>query len=134
MSTNFVKDISDMHTKFGVNTTVNKFDKERLTAFLDFRIGCLQEELDELKHAENADDAVDALIDLIVFAVGTLDVYQVDSVKAWQRVYDANIVKEVGIKEGRPNPFGLPDLIKPEGWVAPSHVDNVGLLDIVFAD
>jgi len=57
MSTNFVKDISDMHTKFGVNTTVNKFDKERLTAFLDFRIGCLQEELDELKHAENADDA-----------------------------------------------------------------------------
>lgn len=134
MSTNFVKDISDMHVKFGVNTTVNKFDKERLTAFLDFRIGCLQEELDELKHAATADDAVDALIDLIVFAVGTLDVYQVDSVKAWQRVYDANIVKEVGIKEGRPNPFGLPDLIKPEGWVAPSHVDNVGLLDIVFAD
>lgn len=134
MSTNFVKDISDMHTKFGVNTTVNKFDKERLTAFLDFRIGCLQEELDELKHAKTADDAVDALIDLIVFAVGTLDVYQVDSVKAWQRVYDANIVKEVGIKEGRPNPFGLPDLIKPEGWVAPSHADNIGLLDIVFTD
>jgi hypothetical protein len=123
-----------MHTKFGVNAVVRDFDKEKLTQFLRFRIGCLQEELDELKDAETADDAVDALIDLIVFAIGTLDAYQVDSIKAWGRVYDANIVKEVGIKEGRPNPFGLPDLIKPEGWVAPQHKDNTGLLDIVFAD
>lgn len=134
MSTNWVSDIADMHTKFGVNAVVRDFDKEKLTQFLRFRIGCLQEELDELKDAETADDAVDALIDLIVFAIGTLDAYQVDSIKAWGRVYDANIVKEVGIKEGRPNPFGLPDLIKPEGWVAPQHKDNTGLLDIVFAD
>lgn len=134
MSTNWVSDIADMHTKFGVNAVVRDFDKEKLTKFLQFRIGCLQEELDELKDAETADDAVDALIDLIVFAIGTLDAYQVDSIKAWGRVYDANMAKEVGVKEERPNPFGLPDLIKPEGWVAPQHKDNTGLLDVVFAD
>jgi hypothetical protein len=39
------------------------------------------------------------------------------------------MAKEVGIKEGRPNPLGLPDLIKPAGWVAPDHADNTGLLE-----
>lgn len=128
MSTNWVKDIADMHTKFGVNTVVGDFDKEKLTKFLQFRIGCLQEELDELKDAETADDAVDALIDLIVFAIGTLDAYQVDSIKAWGRVYDANMAKEVGVNPNRFNPFGLPDLLKPADWKAPFHYDNVGLL------
>ena len=40
--------------------------------------------------------------------------------------------KEVGIKASRPNPLGLPDLIKPEGWTAPSHADNTGTLKKVF--
>jgi hypothetical protein len=34
--------------------------------------------------------------------------------------------KEPGIKEGRPNPLGLPDLVKPEFWQAPTHKDNLG--------
>ena len=41
-------------------------------------------------------------------------------------VHDANMVKSPGVKAERPNPFGLPDLIKPEGWVGPSHEDNHG--------
>jgi hypothetical protein len=40
--------------------------------------------------------------------------------------------KEVGIKASRPNPLGLPDLIKPEGWVAPVHSDNVGMLNKIY--
>ena len=61
-----------------------------------------------------------------------LDAYQVDSLEAWNRVLDANMAKEIGIKPSRPNPLGLPDLIKPEGWIAPTHADNVGLLAKVF--
>ena len=80
------------------------------------------------------DDVVDALIDLCVVAIGTLNAFDVDSEKAWAAVYDANIIKNVGIKESRPNPLGLPDLIKPEGWKAPSHADNVGLLSHIFTD
>lgn len=132
MMTNWVKDIAEMHTKFGVNEKIRTFDKEKLSKFLEFRINFLQEELDEMKSAKNADDVVDALIDLCVVAIGTLDAYDVDSYEAWNRVHAANMAKEVGIKASRPNPLGLPDLIKPEGWTSPTHADNVGLLNKVF--
>ena len=130
--TNWVKDIADMHCKFGVNEKVRNFDTEKARAFLEFRIKFLQEELDEMKNAQNADDVVDALIDLCVVAIGTLDAFDIDAHEAWNRVHQANMAKEVGVKASRPNPLGLPDLIKPEGWTAPTHADNVGLLTKVF--
>jgi len=121
-----------MHAKFGVHEAVSKMDANKLAEFLEFRIGCLQEELDELKAAKNGDDAVDALIDLSVFAIGTLDLFGIDADTAWDRVYRANITKEIGIKAARPNPLGLPDLIKPEGWTAPTHKDNTGIFDKIY--
>ena len=144
MSKNWVADMATMHHKFGVNPVVRNFDKEKARAFLEFRIRFLQEELDEMQKALNdydsgtidavsaADDTVDALIDLCVVAIGTLDAYDVNSYTAWDRVYEKNMEKEVGIKASRPNPLGLPDLIKPEGWTAPSHADNIGTLKKVF--
>lgn len=132
MSTNWVKDIGEMHRKYGVNEAIRKMDKEKLAKFLEFRANFLQEELDELKTAKNADDVVDALIDLCVVAIGTLNAFDVDAYEAWDRVHRANMMKEVGIKESRPNPLGLPDLIKPEGWYPPTHVDNVGLLEKIY--
>lgn len=138
VETSWVADIAAMHTKFGVNDVIRNLDKEKLRKFLEFRINFLQEELDEMKKAfaeggENAaDDTVDALIDLCVVAIGTLDAYDVNSYVAWNRVHGKNMEKEPGIKPGRPNPLGLPDLIKPEGWTPPTHTDNVGLLSKVF--
>ena len=144
MSKNWVWDIENMHTKYGVRPVVEKFDKDKMEAFLKFRIDFLQEELDEMRKAvvdrqagkidaaTAADDVVDALIDLCVVAIGTLDAYQVDSHEAWNRVLEANMNKEVGVKSTRPNPLGLPDLIKPEGWTAPTHKDNVGLITKAF--
>lgn len=132
MSQNWVKDMNAMHAKFGVHEAVSKMDANKLAEFLEFRIGCLQEELDELKASKNGDDAVDALIDLSVFAIGTLDLFGIDAEMAWDRVYRANITKEIGIKESRPNPLGLPDLIKPEGWTAPTHKDNTGIFDKIY--
>lgn len=132
MSKDWVKDIADMHTKFGVNEKVRSFDSEKLSKFLEFRIKFLEEELSELKTANSADDVVDALIDLCVVAIGTLDAFDVDSYEAWDRVHAANMAKEVGVKTSRPNPLNLPDLIKPEGWEAPTHVDNVGLIQKIY--
>ena len=132
MSNNWVQDISAMHTKFGVNEAIRKMDEDKLKKFLEFRVNFLQEELDELKTAKNADDVVDALIDLCVVAIGTLDAFEVDANEAWDRVHHCNMRKEVGIKASRPNPLGLPDLVKPEGWYPPTHVDNVGLLDEIY--
>ena len=132
MSINWAHDIMMMHEKYGVFDKVQAFDKEKLNKFLQFRIKFLEEEMNELSTAENADDVVDALIDLCVVAIGTLDLFDVDARLAWDRVHEANMNKLVGIKESRPNPLGLPDLVKPEGWTAPSHKDNVGLLDLLF--
>lgn len=139
--TNWVLDIADMHTKFGVNEVIRNLDADSLRTFLNFRIDFLQEELDEMKDAlsENykkpesrADDIVDALIDLCVVAIGTLNAFDVDSFEAWTRVYKANMAKNPGVNPNRPNPLGLPDMIKPAGWTAPSHADNVGLLNKLF--
>lgn len=132
MSRDWAFDIAMMHEKYGVHPVVEKMDADTLRKFLEFRVRFLDEELTELKTATNADDVVDALIDLCVVAIGTLDGFGVDSHRAWDAVLEANMNKKVGVKESRPNPLGLPDLIKPEGWTAPSHADNEGKLKEIF--
>ena len=126
-------DINKMHKKFGVhrwiNQKVQEGDWDSLNKFLRFRTDFIGEELQETITAINNNDpeeVVDGLIDIIVVALGTLDAFDVDIQKAWDNVHNANISKEPGIKPSRPNPLGLPDLIKPEGWTAPSHKGNVG--------
>jgi predicted HAD superfamily Cof-like phosphohydrolase len=131
MSEDWVRDISGMHRYYGVNEKVNEFDKEKLQQFLNFRMSFLDEELNETKKAvreKNAEEIVDGLIDLCVVAIGTLDSMGIDSYTAWNKVLRANLQKKVGVKPERPNPLGLPDLIKPDGWKAPSHAGNYGLL------
>jgi hypothetical protein len=145
----WVADNYDMHEKFGVHAAVEALDNDKLKKFIEFRLKFLQEELDEAQAAyasllsletlslaseaketeveKCGDEIVDAMIDLCVVAIGTLNAMGVDAYEAWERVHAANMAKEVGIKASRPNPLGLPDLVKPAGWVAPSHLDNLGL-------
>ena len=132
MSTNWVQDIHDMHDKFGVRDWFekNKDNKELMAKYLRFRLKMCMEEMNETIDAavfdKKPEEVVDGLIDLCVFAIGTLDVFGVDASVAWDEVYEANMSKKPGVKPGRPNPFGLPDLIKPSGWTAPSHKSNHG--------
>ena len=127
----WVNDIYMMHNKFGVRDWFeeNKDNKELMRKYLMFRLLMCQEELSETLAAYNNGDSeeiVDGLIDLCVFAIGTLDVFGVDANDAWDRVYSANMSKKPGVKPGRPNPFGLPDLLKPSGWTPPTHDGNHG--------
>jgi predicted HAD superfamily Cof-like phosphohydrolase len=132
MSNDWADDIKNMHLHYNVHQVIDKMDEATLKKFLAFRINFLEEELNELKAAKTAEDAVDALIDLCVVAIGTLDGFAVDSHKAWNEVLRANMNKEVGIKASRPNPLKLPDLIKPEGWKAPNHNGNYGFFRKIF--
>jgi hypothetical protein len=132
MSRDWFKDMQNMHIHYSVPNTVASFDKEKLKTFLKFRVAFLDEELTELKDASDAEDVVDALIDLCVVAIGTLEAFGVDAYAAWDEVLKANMAKQEGIKASRPNPLGLPDLIKPEGWRGPSHAGNHGRLTEVF--
>jgi len=131
MSDNWVNDIEDMHDKFGVHDwfQANRGDKDLMQKYLMFRMLMIGEEYQETLSAINNSDAeevVDGLIDMCVFAIGTLDVMGVDANEAWNKVYNANMAKSPGVKPGRPNRFGLPDLLKPSGWKPPSHEGNHG--------
>ena len=140
MSKNWFHDMKVMHQKFGVNKWMqaeqqSDVEFKRLNKFMQFRLGMMQEELDETKKAyeeQNAEEMVDGMIDLCVFAIGTLEVFGVDASKAWDEVFKANMSKEVGIKKGGPNPLGLPDLMKPEGWKGPNHEGNHGNISDSF--
>ena len=131
MSKDWVKDIHLMQGKYLTRQWV-KDNPEKWKAFLDFRIDFIREELEETEAAlvnMDAEEIVDGLIDLCVVAIGTLDAFGVDPYKAWDEILRANLSKEVGVKPERPNPMGLPDLIKPEDWEGPDHSDNHGKLN-----
>lgn len=139
MSKDWFKDIEDMHKKYGVDQWMGEklmeCNTETLLKFLQFRMAFLKEELDETNLAvanNDPEEIVDGLIDLCVVAIGTLEAFGVDAHKAWDTVLEANMNKEVGEKAERPNPLGLPDLVKPEGWESPSHKGNHGCFDYTF--
>ena len=135
MSNNWVQDMHNMHAHYGVHEAMEKLDADKLHTYIKFRLDFLKEELKETCDAydeKDAEEIVDGLIDLCVVAIGTLDLYGVDAHKAWDAVLASNMNKQVGVKPSRPNPLGLPDLIKPEGWTAPSHENNHGKLTKAF--
>ena len=130
-------EIEQMHEKFGVNDwfEANKDNKELMAKYLAFRMSMIKEEYDETMdaiEAKDAEEVVDGLIDMCVFAIGTLEVLGVNGNEAWTKVFNANMTKSPGVKPGRPNPFGLPDLLKPEGWTAPTHRGNHGSLSDIL--
>ena len=129
-----IGDIKNLNRYYKIYRFIaNASDNEKLH-YLEFRAKFIQEELTELFEAinnEEPDEVVDAFIDIIVIALGSLDAFDVDIKTAWKRVHYANMQKEIGVKDSRPNPLGLPDLVKPEGWQAPQHFDNVGKLDFL---
>ena len=122
---NWVRDIESMQDKYGIKDWMeDPANKDKLKDFMAFRIEFLKEEFEETIQAfkdKDPEELIDGHIDLCVIAIGTLLAFGVDAQEAWDRVHKANMAKEVGVKPGRPNPLGLPDLVKPEGWESPSH-------------
>lgn len=128
-------DMHMMHSHYGVHEAVANLSPEHLNEFLSFRFRFLQEEVNEGMKAileRNPEEVCDALIDLVVIAVGTLDLFNVNFDQAWKEVLKANMNKRVGVKASRPNPWGLPDLVKPTDFKNPDHSNNVGLIGKIF--
>lgn len=113
--------VKAMHQKFGITSNQVTFSGDEKL----FRLKCLQEEIDEYEVAIKKEDELDALVDLVVFALGTaerqgmLDVFE----EAFCRVMHANLMKQVGANKKRDS-FTI-DLVKPEGWTAPDLSDLV---------
>ena len=128
---NWPRDIEMMHDKFGVTDWIDDSTPDKRKELMKLRMRMLTEEFSETMNAylqSDAEEMIDGLIDLCVIAIGTLDIAGIDANSAWNSVMDANRSKRVGVKPGRPNPLGLPDLIKPDDWKGPDHSNNHGIL------
>lgn len=92
----------------------------------DISVKCLKEEVQEFEEAYNQGDyigAVDAMIDLMYFAVGVLykkglSANQIES--CCTAVHEANMEKKLGVNHRRGDGSAA-DAVKPEGWVAPEQ-------------
>ena len=128
-------DIKTMHGRFGVHDWLDNSTPEDRKELMKLRMRMLSEEFNETLQAYlqgDAEEMIDGLVDLCVIAIGTMDIANVDADRAWKSVLTANLSKSPGVKPGRPNPLGLPDLIKPDNWVAPSHSGNHGDLERII--
>lgn len=122
---NMLKLIGKMHTHFGITSEEVDFSPDEKT----FRITCLREEITEYRDAETKADELDALIDLVVFALGTAERQGMlgSFEEGFERVMAANMAKQVGKNKKRDN-FAI-DLVKPDGWSAPDLTDLVKHLE-----
>ncbi len=120
---NMLKLIGKMHSHFCIDKI--EFSQPEK----DFRVRCLEEEIKEYHEAENKADELDALVDFVVFALGTAERQGMLGVfeEAFERVMKANMAKQVGPNKKRGS-FAV-DLIKPEGWTAPDLTDLVKHLE-----
>ena len=136
LKSEWLSDINDMHYKFGATEGVDNMHRSKnykvLKDFLAFRLDFLEEEFEETQAAffkNDSKEVVDGLIDLIVIAIGTLDLFKCDADEVWDKIHNSNMLKEPGANKSRQNPFGLPDMVKPEGWVGPRITEkNCGIL------
>lgn len=109
--------VREMHEKFKIdyNGPPRKLDKEER----NFRIQAMREELEEYASATTLVDEYDALLDLMVFAVGTLYRQGLPLLSGYQLVMSANMRKEVGANKGKSRGEFKADLRKPQGWTSP---------------
>lgn len=107
--------VQQMHRKFGFEASPPCMLTPEEKAF---RIAAMREEITEY---ENSDDIVshyDALIDLMVFTVGTLERHGFPLLEGFMAVMEANMKKELGQNGNKRGGFKR-DLVKPADWVGP---------------
>jgi len=110
-------DVKEMYKYYGMlNPRVSEGGKLGLDVNeKQERLAMMQEELDEYHEATNQVDEYDALLDLLVFTIGTLVQSNYPTVAGFNAVMNANMSKVVGeTKRG----FAK-DITKPEGWQPP---------------
>lgn len=121
----FVSDVENFHDKFEIPLPNHPVLLEQ--DVFEYRYKFLQEELHEFALAYEADnyiDMVDALLDLIYVAIGTLLLMGLKSYlirNTWAEVQRANITKERATHAGESKRGHAFDVIKPFGWQPPNH-------------
>lgn len=108
--------VKKMHEKFGIDYAgePRHLDPEEKA----FRVKCLKEEINEYESAVSRSDELDALIDLMVFALGSLERHGYPFLAPFREGMYANLKKELAGEASKSKRNFAIDLIKPEGWQA----------------
>ena len=113
--------VKKMHEHFGIAYKAKK-PCALFREHLNFRVKALKEEADELNKTRVIHKQADALIDSIIFALGSLEQMGLLHLfhEMFQEVMKANMQKQVvnDPKESKRG-YGV-DLKKPKGWKAPN--------------
>lgn len=118
--------IKTMHEHFKIE--YNGEPRELSEEECEFRLKAFCEEIQEYMDAVARNDLegqFDALIDLIVFAMGACEQHGFDLPAGFERVMRANLQKEVVASAEESKRGHKHDLKKPEGWRAPYLKDLV---------
>lgn len=118
-------DILRFHKRFGIE---GKSYEKHAARDHNFRLGFLQEELEEYEKAldsDNKPEALDALVDLVYVAMGTAYMYNWNFAEAWDRVHAANMAKVRASSASDSKRNHENDIVKPPGWQAPNLEDLV---------
>ena len=123
---NLVRDVRDFHIKFDLEYIGPPRDLP--VELSQFRIEFMVEELAEYKEAVsegNREKQLDALVDLVVVALGTAHLQGFDFNEAFRRVHTANMLKRRAQKAEDSKRGSVYDVVKPEGWQPPDLSDLV---------
>ncbi len=143
------QDIIDFHQKFGIDYTSvpralpldlsefrSKFLEEEATEYMGAQERAYDittahpEDRDAADYSHQLEEALDGLVDLCYVAMGTARLHGFDFVEAWDRVHAANMQK-IRTPSAQASKRGSTfDVIKPDGWEAPSHTDLVEVNDL----
>lgn len=116
--------VAKMHDKFGID--YNGPPRVLCPDEKGWRVAAMREEIDEYEEATTLVDEYDALLDLLVFAIGCLDKQGLPITVGFKSVMDANLRKELapeGLKDQsiQRSRFKVCDLRKPPGWTGPEE-------------
>jgi predicted HAD superfamily Cof-like phosphohydrolase len=115
--------VSDFHSAFG--HPVSQFPAILSDNRVFKRANWMSEEIDELRQSKNLEDQIDAVIDLIYFAIGTLVEIGVEPSEAFEIVHQSNMSK-LG-PNGKVLFHSDGKIKKPDSWVSPTQALNTML-------
>jgi predicted HAD superfamily Cof-like phosphohydrolase len=114
------KQVTKFHEKFGLLGSI-KPCLPKLEIF-EFKLGHIQEELDEVVRAYAKKDLVefaDGLIDLVYVVLGMSHFAGIPFNEIFQMVHEANMKKKRAKKKSDSKRGSKLDIVKPEGWKKP---------------
>lgn len=79
----------------------------------------IEEEFKELQYSDNAEDELDALIDILVVTIGAIHSGGYDAEGAWNEVMRTNFAK-IDPQTGKVRKREDGKVLKPDGWQPPN--------------